>query len=247
MRKRRTNGREVGTFLSRGLLCGALLAGILLPGGLLSGCSPETHESVGPLVPVPNVTGRILRDGAEAEGIQVDLILVPADSTLASVETDDDGEYVFTDVGAGSLMIEAEGEENGDFEDLAYSFVFFSTDTMLQIPDLDISSAALQSLAPQDSAVVATPNLFNPVEFAWQWADEGDPLPRFRVRFYTMSGDQIWYSEKLRELEIPWNGIGSEGEFEGRPVGPGQYRWRLRVYGEDTREFTTDYRHIEFE
>lgn len=227
--------------------CSRAAAGALLAGLLLCACSADLHESVGPRVAVPNVSGRIVRAGAGLDEVPVALTLVPGDATLALVETNRDGEYVFSDVGAGSLMVAAESDQVGDFADVAYSFVFFSADTALEIPDLDLSMAALESRDPPDGEQRSTPNLFAPVTFAWQWAGEEDPRPRFRVRFYTLSGEQIWLSEKTRDMQVNWNGIGSEGEFESVPVSSGEYRWRLRVYGEDGREFTTEYRRIVFE
>lgn len=217
----------------------------LLAGCALLSCAPDLHESVGPLVPVPNVTGRVTRGDVPAGGVPVDL----ADTlgvTFDDVSTDSEGAYGL-EAGAGHWVVEAKSGEPGDYDEVTYQFAFLSADTAAAIPDLDISMAALELAAPADSAVMPVPNIFAPVTFEWSWTVDGGAPARFRVRLYSLDGVRLWSSEKTTETRIGWNGIGNEGEYSGKLVDPGQYRWRLRVYrGESSIEYTTGYRAITF-
>jgi uncharacterized protein (DUF3820 family) len=46
---------------------------------------------------------------------------------------------------------------------------------------------------------------------------------------------------------VLWNGLGSEGEYEGRLVSAGEYMWRLKFGFPDGQEGRTAYQTLELE
>jgi len=227
--------------------CGAAGVGTALFGALVlaAGCSPDLHETVGPLVPLPNVYGAIVRDGVPVHDIKVKLEDVKADTTYGDDRTDLDGRFTFSEVGPGTWGVRVDSEEAGDFPRVTFEFAFATPDTVLEVPDLDVSARALALEAPQAGGSLPVPDLFHPVSFQWSWDSEADA--QFQIRLYLEAGSAFWFSQKVRQTRILWNGLANMPGFEGKAAEPGAYIWRLRVEGEGTLEYDTGYRGLSFQ
>jgi hypothetical protein len=206
---------------ARILACGAL--GIVFP----LGCSPDLQEVVGPLVPVPNVTGQVIRHGIPADDIKVKLEITETDSTVTDARTDAQGGFAFAEVGAGNWTVRADSREPSDFAKVTYDFVFLGPDTSLEVPPLEISLDGLRPLTPENEAILPVPSFTSPIRFVWQRPE--DPTAAVQVRVFGPTGEAFWYSERIFEEFVPWNGFGNRGEFIGKKAEPGTYHWRLRV------------------
>ncbi len=203
----------------------------------LAGCSPDLHEAVGPLKPFPNVTGRVVRDGVPVYNIKVGLEDTVADTTYEDDWTDSAGDFEFSEIGAGKWTVRVDGADSTDFDRVTYEFEFTSADTSIEVPVLDISLGGLSLRLPADNDTLEVPTLGSPLVFEWTWPDD-DP-PRFEIRFYVVGGPAYWISRETRETSLVWNGVGNQESSLNQPVGPGDYRWHLRVDGEYTLEYRT--------
>jgi hypothetical protein len=208
-------------------------------------CAPDLHETVGPLVPLPNVTGRVLRDGEPIVNIKVRIEDSVADSTFADTYTDDTGGFAFAQIGPGAWDLRVDSREPGDFAQVSYPFVFFSDDTVLTAPDLDVSASAFDVGQPADGASLPVPSLFDPVTFEWTW-DSVESVT-FQVRVYDAKGTPFWFSVKTYGTQLIWNGLGNMGDYEGRPAETGAYRWRLQLESGSGLEFDTGFRALGFQ
>jgi hypothetical protein len=191
------------------------------------GCSPDLHEVVGPLVPVPNVTGQVLRDAIPVADIKVKLEVTDTDSTVADVRTDARGRFAFAEVGTGRWTVRADSRDPSDFAKVTYGFVFLAPDTSLEIPPLEITLDGLEALVPEDDAILPVPSFTSPVRFEWRRPE--DPTAAVQVRIFGTTGEAFWYSERIFDEFAVWNGFGNRGEFIGKRAESGTYRWRLRV------------------
>ena len=90
------------------------------------------------------------------------------------------------------------------------------------------------------------PDLFNPITFLWDWPEDQE-APRFQVRLYVLDGGPFWFSQKVRQTQIVWNGLGNQELSEGQFAQPGVYWWRLRIEDESDLEYDTESRFITFE
>ena len=212
---------------------------------LAAGCSRDFHEWAGPLVPVPNLTGRILRAGEPVPGEKVKLLATDGDSAVAEDRTDEGGWFGFTGVGAGAWTVEVDPDDPGDFDKAAYELRFASDDTVLVLSDIDLALAGAGAVEPEPGATIETPRLSRPVRFVWTAPE--DPARTVQVRFYSDAGEPVWYSPDLEgSTEILWNGIRNRGEAIGRPVSAGAYQWRLRVVDGNGLKLSTAYRDLHF-
>jgi hypothetical protein len=212
---------------------------------LLAGCTPDLHEWVGPLVPEPNVTGYVLRDGAPAAYVEIELEVTDTDSTVADTRTDAEGHYSFSEVGAGRWTVRTDSNDTTDFAKVSFDFTFAGPDTTIEVPALEISLAGLRMIQPEEEAELPVPSFSAPMYFEWERSD--DPDATVRVQFFTSNGEAFWYSGRTLETTVRWNGFGNRGDFGGERIGPGSHQWRLRVERPDSQiEWTTAYRLIEF-
>lgn len=205
------------------------------------GCSVDLHEVTGPLVPVPNVQGQVLRDSIPAPGLRVRL-QDGAGNTLSSERTNESGLFGFAEVGEGNWSVRVESGLPTDFARVTYEFSFLSADTSLTVPSLEIDLREMRTLAPEDSSVASVPGFFSPLTFTW----EGRPGPK-QVRFFETSaagGEAIWYSVSDDVSSMRWNGLGTENSYVAVPISGGEYRWRLRWIEPGGPEYLTHYRHI---
>ena len=87
-----TCGQEASTRLRprrESATCGTVYMCALIPFWLVAACEVDVHEEAGPRVPVPNVVGRVLRAGAVAGDLDVELRTVPNADVVDSTETDE--------------------------------------------------------------------------------------------------------------------------------------------------------------
>jgi hypothetical protein len=218
----------------------AIRQALLLAATSLAACSPDLRESFGPRVPVPNVTGMVVRAGAPAADRKVKLVETVTDSTRASDRTDVAGRYFLTGVGAGDWTIEASSNDPTDFASVTYRFLFVSADTTLEVPDLDLSLRGFEWKKPEHDRE-PLPGFLSPLAFEWEPSDV--PGLTVQVRVYDADYRPLWFSEKLASRKVNWNGFGNQGEYVGRPVQPGTIRVRLRLEPDDgEEEYSTAYR-----
>ena len=218
-----------------------LLAGCLV----LIGCTADLQEAAGPIVPIPNVTGLVVRGGNPVDNVKVKLLQTSTDSLIASDRTDPYGQFGFSEVGPGDWTLEVKSTAPEDFARVQIDFVFASAETTYETPALDLSLAGFEVVQPADSETVATPGFSSPLEF--RWSLPAGSHQKVQVRLYDEAGASVWYSEKIRDEQVRWNGLGNRGEHVGQFVSPGTYRWKLRVEtDESSLESTTQYRGILF-
>lgn len=222
------------------------LAGLPLLMGLpLLACSPDTHDHLGPRVPIPNVTGAVERAGEEGEDLDVDLRDAQTAVVVAAVETDDDGEYTFSDIGAGRWEVKISGGEDGDFDSVSKVFTLSEDTELAVLPTLDIHGYGMLLQAPTAGGSYPVPSLFSPIEFAWTLPSRS--FVSARVQLYDLSGDRVWSSEKAYTETALWNGIGNEGNYAGETVPAGTYYWRVKLELGDETEARTESNALSFE
>jgi hypothetical protein len=213
---------------------------------LCVGCTPDLKETVGPRVPVPNVTGRVVRGGLPVLDIEVELEDTATDTTVADERTDTDGRFAFAEVGPGTWTVQVKSDDPDDFARVKFEFAFTSVDTMLDVPTMDISRNGLALVQPEDGDSTVVPDLFNPITFMWDWPED-QAAPRFQVRLYVLDGGPFWFSQKIRETSIRWNGLGNQEMSQGEFAQLGAHWWRLRIEDESDLEYDTESRFVTFE
>lgn len=219
-----------------------LLGGI----GLISlGCEVDVHDGIGPREPNPNVTGRVLRDGDPAEGLEVDLRTAPDAINVADGVTDDEGRFAFADVAPGRWEIKVSGDESEDFDSVSQEFTLDDLAAKTILPALDVSAHGARLLAPEEDAALAIPTIFLPVVFSWT-PPERDVIWS-RVQVYDEADEAVWFSTKEAANEVMWIGRGSEGSYEGLAIAAGRYSWRVKIAFSDSSEARFDRWEITFE
>lgn len=211
----------------------------LLAGGVFLGCSPDLHETAGPRIPVPNVSGRLVRDDVPVSGESVRLEIAGQDSIVAETRTGDTGYFYFAEVESGGWVLRADSEDPWDFARVTYEFSFLGPDTELVAPDLDLSLKGLVLTNPEEGEARGLPDLFDPVLFQWDFPE--GMASRAEARVYDADGDPVWYSAETLDEEVRWNGLGNQGDYAGQTATAGTYQWRLIVEGEGTLRFRTAY------
>jgi hypothetical protein len=209
--------------------------------GLLVACTSDLQEAVGPTVPFPDVSGRILRDGTPVAGIEVEIEDTVPDTTYEDEDTDANGRYAFTDIGPGEWSVRVDSEDPGDFERATYDFRFVTDDTTLVVPDIDISRRGLALEQPADGEAVPAPSPFAPMSFSWSWPPDDGSIFEVRVRF--TNGSTFWTSSETAETTVDWNGLGNDGQ----PIESGDYEWQIRLLTEGELEYRSESRSITFE
>ncbi len=208
-------------------------------------CSPDVRDNIGPRVPVPNAMGQVARAGAPAENLKVELRCSVSAEVIASATTDDDGEYLFTDVPSGDWEIKVSGDEDGDFDSVSRIFGLAQRGDQAVLPELDIHAFGLTLLAPAEASSHPPPSLFDPIEFSW--ALPSVSIASARVQLYSAAGERVWSSEKTLGPTAVWNGIGNEGGHAGRPVAAGAYYWRVKLELGDEIEARSESYTLNFE
>lgn len=215
---------------------------VLVLSALAAGCSPDLRETTGPLIPSPNVAGRIVRDGVPVFDQKVKL--ERADSTWAEDRTDRDGVYGFVVADSGDWTVRLDSTRPDDFARVNYDFLLASSGAEARIPPLDLSRRGLGPSEPSADEGHPVPSLFDPLRFRW---DQTDPPAVLEVRVYTQSFEPVWFSTETEGDRLDWNGLGNQGALRGRFAPAGAYRWRLVVDGPGALRMTTDWRDLVLE
>ena len=63
-------------------------------------CSPDLREVTGPIIPFPNVTGQVVREGTPASDLKVKIEFVQSESLRAEDRTDGAGRFAFAGIGS---------------------------------------------------------------------------------------------------------------------------------------------------
>ncbi len=199
---------------------------ILLAALAIAGCSADLHETEGPIVPFPNVTGRVLTEGLPAVDRKVKLIETATDTEIDSDRTGPDGIFAFTQVPSGAWTLEAGGTGEEEFDAVTIDFEISADGDGFDAPDMDLALRGLRAIAPAPGAVQPLPSLSTPILFEWERPDTSGAT--IQVRLYGPAGESIWHSVKTEDSSVRWNGIANRGESAGLPVPPGSYTWKLR-------------------
>lgn len=228
-----------GLRIRRALL---IVCSLLLTGA--SACAPDLHETVGPLVPIPNITGTVLRDGDPIADIKVKLERASDDSLWAEDRTDAAGRFAILLPDTGTFVIRVDGQGSADFDKTTYEFHQATPEAVFDSPALDIDTRGFAIKEPDAGRTEALPSLFEPLQIRW---DRSDSIGgRAQVRFYAQNGDAIWFSLRTEDPEVAWNGLMNQGSFRNRFVQPGTYRWRMIVDTSAGVRYTTAYRDVTF-
>lgn len=221
---------------------GAALACLLCVG---PGCSVDVHDGMGPRVPIPNVSGRVTRAGQAADEVDVELRTLIDGEVVDSVSTASDGTFEFANVAIGDWEVKASGEDPSDFDSVTGEFHLARVDTLADLAPLDLFAYGAAPTAPPEGTALPTPNPFQPVVF--RWTVPAHAYDWGRVYVYGANGEAIWFSARTGADSVLWNGLGSEGEYEGRLVSAGEYMWRLKFGFPDGQEGRTAYQTLELE
>ena len=213
-------------------LAAALLAGVLAQ----VGCSPDLKDGLGPRVPVPNVTGRVERDGVAASGIDVSVRDPRDDSTIADAKTDADGSYVVV-APAGVWEVKAKGKILGDFASVTRGFIVTNVGQQVSMDSLDIFAYEAALVAPSDAATLGLPTGPDPVTF--RWSPPRHAILSARAQLYNASGEAVWFSAKSSDSSAVWDGVGNQGSFTGSGLPEGAYTWRVKFDLPDSSEART--------
>jgi hypothetical protein len=179
----------------------------------LGACSPDLQELAGPAVPVPVITGRVVRTGLPVPDQKVKVEDPTSGSIIETARTGVDGVFHLFQVQPGSWTLRADSSDPRDFARVTYEFVLASTKNTWTPPDLDLARRGFETLAPAADTSLALPGFFNPVAFEWL-RPEGF-TNRVQVRVYRQSGEPVWFSEKSGASILRWNGLGNQPGFEG--------------------------------
>ena len=96
------------------------LGGVLVV--VAAGCNPDVQDGAGPVVPIPNVGGMVVRGVDGADDLEVDLRTADTATVVASTETDGGGSYWFVEVAAGEWEIKVSSDESEDFSAVSREF-----------------------------------------------------------------------------------------------------------------------------
>lgn len=237
-----------GTGSPRARRCGCwalLLAGTLAAGVLTqAGCSPDVKDGLGPRVPVPNVSGRVERDGVAAAAVDVSVRNPIDDSTIADAKTDANGSYVVA-APAGVWEVKVKGRITGDFASVTRGFVVPSAGQQVSMDSLDIFAYQAALIAPADAATLVLPTPSDPVTF--RWSPPRHAIISARTQLYDGSGEAVWFSAKSSDSSAVWDGTGNQGAFTGVDLPAATYTWRVKFDLPDSSEARTPSRSVTFQ
>lgn len=213
----------------------ALIGFIVL---LLEGCAVDVQDGVGPRVPLPDVEGTVLRASTPASDVDVELHNVATDTKMFDTESDLHGVFRFYAVPGGLWEVRVESDRPGDFASRSRQFYRADGDIKLVVPPFDIFAHGAGLEAPIAGAIVVAPTPFTPLDFYWESPPDSGVLAR--VQIYDDADQDVWRSSWVAADSVRWHGYGTEGSYQGVPVGPGQYEWRVRFQFPDTTEARTE-------
>ena len=206
-------------------------------------CNPAVKDGLGPIIPLPDVIGSILRAGVPAADLSVE-IRDELGNTLFGTRTDATGDYGLADVPSGVYEIKVSGKLESDFDSVSRPLILGEGPRPFRIDDLDIHAHGATAVAPVAGDELGRPSPHQPVLFGWEmpalavnWA---------RVDIYDESGAAFWSSDKLPVTETSWNGLGSEGVFRSRLAVGDSYSWRVKLELADGSEARLALRELRF-
>jgi len=202
----------------------AAFAALTVTALVLTGCSPDMKDGLGPRVPVPNISGRAERDGASASALDVS-VRDPAGNTVESAKTDANGSYALA-APPGTWEVKLKGKLTGDFDSVTRNLVIAGSSDRVALGPMDIFAYGAGLSAPSDASILARPAQATPATFRW-----GTPARIFttaRAQLFDSAGAAVWYSPKSADSSATWNGTENQGSASGSPAPAGAYTWRVK-------------------
>ena len=212
---------------------------------LAGGCAVDVRDGLGPRVPEPDIEGMVLRGSSPAIRLDVELHDVVRGIKVFDSRSNLYGAFAFAGVRGGLWEVRAEGELPGDFAAVTRQFFRADGDGRVRLRDLDISAHGAGLVAPAPGAVVAPPTPFDPLDFHWTPPDIAGTAAQ--VQLEDAAGQNVWRSSLGTVHTVRWYGYGTEGQYQGVPVGPGLYEWRVKFDFPDTTEARTERRPLRLE
>jgi len=221
-----------------------LLVALLVAPVVHGGCSTDFKDGLGPRKAIPNVSGRVERDGVAASTVDVTVRDPDDDSTIADAETDANGYYVLA-APVGVWEVKVKGRMPTDFASVARGFVVSSASQQITIDSLDIFAYEATLVAPADGATIGRPTESYPVTF--RWSPPRHAIVSARTQLYDGSGQAVWFSAKSSDSSAVWDGTGNQGPFAGLAVSAGGFTWRVKFDLPDSSEARTASRSVTFQ
>ncbi|HET9325169.1 MAG TPA: carboxypeptidase-like regulatory domain-containing protein [Candidatus Eisenbacteria bacterium] len=200
---------------------------------LLSGCSVDVQDGAGPRRPSPDVEGTVTRASSPAADVDVELHNVATDAKVFDTQSDPQGVFRFYAVPGGLWEVRAESNRSGDFASVRRQFYRADGDGKRRIA-LDIFGHGARPMAPVANATVTVPSPFAALDFHWSSPPDSGVLAR--VQLYDALGEDVWRSSWAVTDSARFYGYGTEGSYQGVPVGPGQYQWLVRFQFPDSTD-----------
>ena len=191
---------------------------------LLTSCSPDMKDGLGPRLPVPNISGRAVRDGASASALDV-AVRDPAGNTAESAKTDANGSYALS-APLGTWEVKLKGKLPGDFDSITRNLVIAGSGDRVALGPMDIFAYGAGLGAPSDASTLAPPTQAMPATFRWN-----PPTRVFtsaRAQLFDLAGAAVWYSPKSADSSATWDGTENQGSASGSPAPAGAYTWRVK-------------------
>lgn len=204
---------------------------------VFAGCSGDFHDGVGPRVPIPNVEGIVTREDAPAPSLRVEVRGIETHVALASGRTGPSGAFGLEVSPLGRWEIKVSGKELGDFDSETRIFELSDSVRSVHLPPFDISARGAALAEPPQDAQVPIPTLSEPLQF--QWTPPSTAILTARVQLYDSLGADAFISVQTTESQIIWNGIGNQSQYQGKPIPPGRYVWRVKFLYPDSTEART--------
>lgn len=206
----------------------------LAVGAVVSGCSPDFRDGVGPVVPVPNVEGSVMRSGSAASGLDVSLRDSSGVETAKTV-TSASGSYGFGDVAPGGWEVKVSGSMPGDFDSVTRDFALASPSVTLT--SVDVSARGAAASDPANGASLPVPSAAQPLTFQWTFPSVAGATAHVQV--FDSQGSPVWSSGSLKVGSSAWDGLGNQGTYQGKAAVPGSYTWRLKFSLPDSSQAKT--------
>jgi len=201
-----------------------------LAGFVLTGCSPDMKDGLGPRVPIPNVSGSAERDGAAAAALDV-AVRDAEGRTVVSAKTDASGFYLLA-APAGAWELRLKGKLLGDFDSVTRNLVVAGSGEGVSIGPMDIFAYGAATSVPSDSATLALPDPSTPLTF--RWSSPARTFSSARVQLFDSASAAVWYSPKAPDSSAIWDGTENQGAAVGSSAPAGTYTWRVKFEFPDT-------------
>jgi len=212
-------------------------------GLVLTSCSPDMKDGLGPRVPVPNISGRAERDGVPVSALDV-AVRDPEGNTVESAKTDANGSYALA-APPGAWEVKVKGKLPGDFDSVTRDLVIAGSGDRIALGPMDIFAYGAGLGAPSDDASLARPTQAAPATF--RWTPPARIFTSARAQLFDSAGAAVWTSPKSTDSSATWNGAENQGSASGSPAPAGAYTWRVKFEFPDTSAARTATRRILFQ